>query len=274
MKIDKNTKIATLINENSEAIEAIASINKHFRKLKNPILRKVLAKRVTIEDAAKIGNVSVSAFMEKLQSIGFEIEESKSKEPQTIDQSDKKDVMQNNKFDLTNVLTLDVRPDIQGGVDPFKRIMKTIKTIPEGQVLKIVNTFEPIPLINLLKSKGFQSYVERPEAGIVHAFFKKVKGSVSEMESPKVGKVGKTDFEEIVQSFGEKIKTIDVRSLPMPEPMVTILSELEQLPDDHALYVHHKKFPQFLIPELKKRGYDLVAMEIDENQLELIIWKV
>ncbi|WP_460879947.1 hypothetical protein [Pontibacter rugosus] len=36
MEIAANTKIAALIKENEKAIEAIASINKHFEKLRNP----------------------------------------------------------------------------------------------------------------------------------------------------------------------------------------------------------------------------------------------
>lgn len=52
MKINRQTKISAIIRHNSAAIEAI---NPHFNKLRNPILRKVLAPRVTVEDAALIG---------------------------------------------------------------------------------------------------------------------------------------------------------------------------------------------------------------------------
>ncbi len=38
MKISANTKISALINENEEVIDVIASINKHFKKLRNPYI--------------------------------------------------------------------------------------------------------------------------------------------------------------------------------------------------------------------------------------------
>jgi len=59
----------------------------------------------------------------------------------------------------------------------------------------------------------------------------------------------------------------------MPMPMVTILEALEQLYPSEALYVHHKRLPQYLIPELDNRGYNLIQKEIDADNLKLIIYK-
>ncbi|MDX5436888.1 MAG: DUF1858 domain-containing protein, partial [Pontibacter sp.] len=55
MEIAANTKISAILKANPDAIEAIAAINRHFEKLRNPLLRKILASRVTIADAARIG---------------------------------------------------------------------------------------------------------------------------------------------------------------------------------------------------------------------------
>jgi len=54
MEINENTKISTIIAHNPDAIEKIVSIAKHFEKLRIPVLRKVLASRVSIKQAAKI----------------------------------------------------------------------------------------------------------------------------------------------------------------------------------------------------------------------------
>jgi len=74
MKITEHTKISKLIQENPASIDVIAGINKHFRKLKNPVLRKLLAPRVSIAEAAKIGDTTVEVFLSKLKEIGFEVE--------------------------------------------------------------------------------------------------------------------------------------------------------------------------------------------------------
>jgi len=61
--------------------------------------------------------------------------------------------------------------------------------------------------------------------------------------------------------------------LEMPEPMTTILEALENLTETSALFVDHKKVPQFLLPELATRGYEIMYKEISEHHLQLLIFK-
>ena len=266
LKIDANTKISAILKENPDAIAVIAGINKHFKKLQNPILRKTLAHRVSIKDAAKIGGVDVDTFLRKLQEIGFEIAEKETTPSQT------KETNPTSIKDQAPTLTLDVRPDIEAGKDPFKKIMSTIKELKEGDILKVINSFEPIPLINLLRQKGFSAEVDRPEPGMVVTFFRKEEKA----ETPDINQTPprhQDDFDQAVHSFGDKIKEIDVRMMQMPEPMVTILSELETLPKNFGLLVHHKKFPKFLMAELATRNYKLIEKKIDDHNMDLIIFK-
>jgi uncharacterized protein (DUF2249 family) len=267
MKINKDTKISRILKENPESLEAIASINKHFRKLRNPVLRKMLASRVSIADAAKIGGVSPTVFFEKLIAYGFEpefeLDEINTNTENTIEME---------KFEKENVVQMDVRPTIKAGNDPFKEIMASIKTLPDNAVLQIINVFEPIPLINNLRDKGFMSFTERPTEGEVHTFFKRTAQSKTE-ETPDIQHTDLSSFELKAAEFGGNIKTIDVRDLEMPMPMATILEEVEILPEGHALFVHHKRIPQFLLPELKKRDYTILSNEVDENNLNLLIYK-
>ena len=59
----------------------------------------------------------------------------------------------------------------------------------------------------------------------------------------------------------------------MPSPMKTILENIEVLPKGQALYVHHKRVPQFLLPELKKRNYHYTYKTINPDYTILIIYK-
>ena len=264
ISINENTKIAYLIKANPLTIDTISEINKHFRKLKNPILRRTLAKRVTIREAAKIGGVTVEHFLGKLQAIGFSIENETTKHSETNNNT--------MDFDINDekITELDVRPNIEAGNDPFKIIMGAIKGLNDGEILKIINSFEPIPLINILNKKGYASKVERPDDGVVVTYFKKGEQSDTklEMDAAPTG-----EFNETYAKYRNKIKTIDVRALEMPGPMVAILEELEVLPEGHALFVHHKKMPKFLLPELKTRGVKFVEHRIDEHNIDFIFFK-
>ena len=75
MKITKKTKISELIKHDIRSIDAIASIAKPFKKLKNPLLRKLMASRVNIAEAAKIGGATVAEFVQVLAPLGFEFDE-------------------------------------------------------------------------------------------------------------------------------------------------------------------------------------------------------
>ncbi|MFD1562630.1 DUF2249 domain-containing protein [Haloarchaeobius amylolyticus] len=48
--------------------------------------------------------------------------------------------------------TLDVR-EIDG--EPFGEIMAALETLPEAGTLVLVSRFEPVPLYNVLKQRGF-----------------------------------------------------------------------------------------------------------------------
>jgi len=75
MKINSETKISVLIKDNPNTIEAIVSVNPHFSKLRNPLLRGILASRSSIGDAARIGKCDIKVLFKSLVEIGFEIEQ-------------------------------------------------------------------------------------------------------------------------------------------------------------------------------------------------------
>ena len=99
MNFNKNTRISTLIKENEKTIDVIASINKNFLKLKNPILRRVLAPRVSVSDAAKVGGVKIDVLISKLEEIGFEFEGVKA---QKVELREKKKIICQNQNDPIN----------------------------------------------------------------------------------------------------------------------------------------------------------------------------
>src|SRR5688500_8843109 len=136
MQITPQTKISVILKANPEAINAIASINPHFEKLRNPILRKILASRVSIADAARIGGATVAAFFEKLEALGFEPEKTSAQEKNYLPLSPEPAKLKLNGLDIPeNVVKLDVREALNNGQDPFTEIMAAVKNLQPEQVL-------------------------------------------------------------------------------------------------------------------------------------------
>lgn len=271
MQINENTKISALIKHNEQAIEAIAAINPHFNKLKNPILRKVLAPRVTIADAARIGNCSVQEFFNVLEKIGFITETTSTK---IADDAKTISPLLLKSIEEKRVITFDVRSILAGGTDPFQQIMQQINQLPEDFSLEIINTFEPTPLIKILTNKGFESMVKTSNDIVTTWFYKPKNQPINENKvtaEPFMKKVSLDELTELQQKWGNHCKEIDVRDLEMPLPMVTILNEVAALKEHEAIFVHHKKVPQYLIPELEERNCQLYICEIEEGIVKLLI---
>ncbi len=52
--------------------------------------------------------------------------------------------------------TLDVRPILERGEEPFDTIMEAIATLAPGETLELFAPFEPIPLFSVLGAQGFR----------------------------------------------------------------------------------------------------------------------
>lgn len=166
---------------------------------------------------------------------------------------------------------LDVRPVIATGKDPFGIIMERVKTLEAGQVLKIINTFEPVPLIRILEKQGFTVYVDTLNNKLIETYF--FKPNAIEIKSIVPDQPEETCWETTLEKFKNKMQTLDVRQLEMPLPMTTILETLENLPDDQALFVYHKRLPVFLLPELAERKFEFRSNETTTGEVELLIFK-
>jgi len=268
MQIHSGTKIAELIKFHPDALEAIITLSPDFKKLRNPILRRLMAGRTSISMASKIGGCKPEDFFEILKPLGF-VSDNSIQEQEVLLRKSLKEFVRD--IESAHIFPLDVRAMLSEGNDPLKLIQKHIKELKEGQVLKIINTFEPTPLIKLLEKQGFESYVDLIEKDLIETYFYRTKAAEVKQESGSESV--NNDWEMLMNKFRDKLVDIDVRHLEMPAPMMTILEELEKLEPDKALYVHHKRIPVFLLSELKDRNFEYRINEISETEVFLLIFK-
>ena len=166
---------------------------------------------------------------------------------------------------------LDVRPILAGGKDPLEEILKAVRALQPDDVMCLINTFEPVPLLKKLSGLGYV-YEVQTEAEIVYTWIKAKAGSV--LPQPDTSKVAQNSFEAHVNYFAGATRFIDVREMEMPRPLLTILQELEHLPQGQALLVEHKKKPVFLLPELQEKGFTCDIYEKAPGQVLLLIYRM
>lgn len=269
MKISSQTKISKILKHNIEAIEVIASINVNFKKLRNPILRTVLAPRVTIADASRIGKCDINHLFDALEKIGFERDEqSKPIHSTSHDSTYIKDA--NIFLGNCDLVEFDIRPVLDKNEDPFNSIMAILTKLSNSNILEITSPFEPIPLIRIVEKKGYETLTIETN-NLYKLYIKKSKTTQVIVHDEIYNDPSET--RTLLSKFKGRIQELDVRNLEMPLPFVTILEELSTLKPDYALFVHHKRIPQFLLPKINEMGFTYQIFEIDNETVEIIIYK-
>lgn len=283
MLINEQTKIAALLKHHPHALEAIITLSSDFKKLRNPVLRTLMAKRTSIAMASKIGGCKPEDFFRILAPLGFETDPSGESgknsgiaEESTTQNKPKPEYLQH--IEPEKLINFDVRAMLAEGNDPLKSIQQKVKSLNPGEVLMIINNFEPVPLIRLLEKQGFRTYVNFVDPEIIETYFYREgeatgTDSTDTLPTPGTDPATSGDWDSLLQQYKNNLVEIDVRHLEMPMPMMTILENLETLPTEKALYVHHKRIPVFLLTELKERAFDYRIKEIRDGEVYLLIFK-
>ena len=266
MLIDANTRLSAILKARPDALEAIVNISPRFQKLRNPILRKIMAPRTSIQMAAGIGNCSVNDFYTKLSAFGFD-----SVNTESINEPVESRPLFMQSIVNDEIIDFDVRPILAQGNDPLKSIMNKINNIQPTQTLRIINSFRPTPLMKLLSDKGFESYAERIAEDVFHIYFHQ-----HELVTAPIIQENKDSMEswdKVLAEFQHKIVEIDVRNLEMPGPMEAILQAMHTLEKGEALYVYHKRVPLYLLPELAEMEFKVSINKLSESDVRLLIYK-
>lgn len=271
MKINDNTRISEIIKAETAAIDAIAEVSKPLQRLKIPVLRKVMASRVSIAEAAKMGRTTVANIVKALAPLGFEYE--------ILDKKTEQAEIKPQWLTTANqeaIKWFDVRSIIESGTDPLKEILGAFKERKPGDILCIINNFIPAPLIHLLKQeKAEASFVDTINDNEYHTYFlKKAESQLDKKRSnDKIIMDDADSFNRICQSFAkEKVREIDVRELEMPLPMQTILSNLGNLAKGEVLFVHHKRVPVYLLEELADRDLEIHIYNVEEGNVKMLLF--
>lgn len=153
---------------------------------------------------------------------------------------------------MNEPLTVDVREELRKGGEPLPRILQAVKTLAPGQALRLLATFEPLPLYAVLGRKGFGHSATRHGEGDWEVLFEPQAAGAAEPAKP--ASAAPASGASAVSGWPKPTAHLDNRGLPPPEPMVRILDALEHLGAGEVLEALNEREPVFLYPELQARG--------------------
>ena len=170
LPIIPSTKVAALLGRYPELEEVLIGIAPPFKKLKNPMLRKGVAKVASLRQVAAVGRVHVDDLVNRLRAaVG--------QEAIAIDDvggTDSYFTKQPDWFDRTKVVyVIDERE--RGANEPDKmaitKVLPVATRLRQTEILEMITTFLPAPGIDVMKGKGFLVWSVQEEPELIRTYF-------------------------------------------------------------------------------------------------------
>ncbi len=164
MNITPETKISDLLKEYPQLESTLIKYSPAFSALKNPVLRRTVAKVTSLQQASKVGNVSIVEMVDALRAeVG---------QPPLYDGYSTDENGENSTEFIPENIThhFDARPIIEAGDHPREAIFEVAKTLKNGDCLEILTPFPPVPIADLLKKKGYKVTMLEPKDDVVRTY--------------------------------------------------------------------------------------------------------
>jgi hypothetical protein len=165
------TKVAELLESWPELEEVLIAQAPAFRRLKNPVLRRTVARVATLEQAAGVGGVPVRELVAALRrAAGVEAGEDGSEEREADGASSAGDGSlpgaEPGWIGAGRVVaTLDADELLDAGEVPLARVNARARELRGGELLRIDSGFRPAPLLDALGRQGYRTFVRRSAPG-------------------------------------------------------------------------------------------------------------
>ncbi len=118
--------------------------------------------------------------------------------------------------------TLDVRPILKAGGEPFPEIMKAVSELGTGQSLRLLANFKPVPLFAVMQKKGYTHGEKELGDGDWEVVFTPSESPASAGAAPAASAAPgvSTPGQDDATGWPEPRHTLDNRGMMPPEPMV------------------------------------------------------
>lgn len=164
--ITPKTKVLQLIETYPQLEDVLIKYVPAFSKLKNPLLRRTVAKIATLQQAASIGNVKTGDLINLLRKeVGQEL------------LGEIIDTTYNTKkptwFNETLIVKeFDIREMLAAGEQPVNQVISDLSHLASGKIYKLTSPFLPAPLIDKAISLNINHWVQKEDDLVIVYFYK------------------------------------------------------------------------------------------------------
>lgn len=166
--ITPKTRVLELIETYPELEDILIEIAPAFKKLKNPILRKTVAKIATLQQAAAIGNIKTEELINRLRKeVG--------QENITSDAGVQYNYLKPVWFSENKISKrFNASEMLAAGEQPVNQVIADLNHLEEGKIYLLVAPFLTAPLIDKATSLGIGHWVDKKGDEEFYVYFKKL----------------------------------------------------------------------------------------------------
>lgn len=170
MEITPNTNINALLETYPQLENYLMGLNPKYKKLKNPILRRTVARIASLSQVAKIGGYDPLELTDLIRKelgqppLGERDETASAKETDDA----KPDWVTGNA-----AVILDAGALLEAEKNPLAEVRKAMKGLEPGRTLRLDTDFLPAPLIDTFREDGIPVWTEKLSESEFHTWLLK-----------------------------------------------------------------------------------------------------
>ncbi len=166
--ITPKTKVGELLDNYPDLEATLMELAPPFRKLKNPVLKKTIARITSLQQAAIVGNIPLSTLINKLR-----MKAGQDEMLTDMDITNNLNTHVPGWYDKNRIThSFDASPIIERGESPIGIIFKKTENLKRGEIFELITPFVPAPVIDKLKERGFHAWHTGTNNKVKTYFFK------------------------------------------------------------------------------------------------------
>ncbi|NLX12762.1 MAG: DUF1858 domain-containing protein [Phycisphaerales bacterium] len=163
-------RVGDLLDLYPELEDVLIELAEPFRRLKNPVLRKTVARLTTLQKAAVVANVPLGRLMRTLREAAGQAPDDFGVDDPEVATVTPASELPAWLRDARIVETIDADAMLERGEHPIGRIQTLLAALQTGEVVCLSASFRPEPLLQLVQQKGFEIHTDPGAQGKTHYY--------------------------------------------------------------------------------------------------------
>lgn len=165
-QISPETKIGALLDRFPNLEKTLLEMAPEFKKLRNPILRKTIARVTSLRQASTVAKIPLAEMINRLRNEAGIQEEFMTDEK----------IMSLSKeippwFSTSRIVhSLDARPMLEKGEQPLNKVFAQCKSLKAGDIYELITPFLPAPLIDAAEKQGYLTWSKKEREGVFKTY--------------------------------------------------------------------------------------------------------